>query len=90
MKPEECMERVNTCRTCPQCMTSSDKIKRGKYYCGKTGKNILENIDGYVSKDNLYRILSTYRMTHVLTDNEKNILSELVTAIKDMPNEIDS
>lgn len=53
-------------------------------------ENILENIDGYVSKDNLYRLLSTYRLTHVLTDNEKNILSELAVAIKDMPNEIDS
>lgn len=52
-------------------------------------ENILENIDGYVSKDNLYRLLSTYRKTHVLTDNEKNILSDLSVAIKDMPNEID-
>ena len=47
----------------------------------------LENIDGYVSKDSLYRLLSNYRMTHVLTDNESNILVKIAIAIKDMPNE---
>lgn len=49
--------------------------------------NDLENIDGYVSKDSLYRLLSNYRMTHVLTDNEINILVKIAIAIKDMPNE---
>ena len=49
--------------------------------------NDLENIDGYVSKDSLYRLLATYRMTHVLTDNELNILVKIAIAIKDMPNE---
>lgn len=48
---------------------------------------MLENIDGYVSKDNLYRLLSTYRMTHVLTDNEQNLLVKIAIAIKDMLNE---
>ena len=48
---------------------------------------MLENIDGYVSKDNLYRLISTYRKTHILTDNELNILNEITVAIKDMPNE---
>lgn len=47
----------------------------------------LENIDGYVSKDNLYRLLSTYRMTNILTDREISILGEITVAIKDMPNE---
>ena len=47
----------------------------------------LENIDGYVSKDSLYRLLSNYRMTNVLTDRERSILEEITMAIKDMPNE---
>lgn len=46
-----------------------------------------ENIDGYVSKDNLYRLLSTYRMTHMLTDKEQELLVKIAIAIKDMPNE---
>ncbi len=49
--------------------------------------NDLENIDGYVSKDSLYRLLSTYRMTNILTDREISILDEITVAIKDMPNE---
>lgn len=49
--------------------------------------NDLENIDGYVSKDSLYRLLSNYRMTHVLTDKEQNMLVKIAIAIKDMPNE---
>lgn len=53
-----------------------------KYAC--TG---LENIDGYVSKDSLYRLLSNYRMTNVLTDRENSILEEITIAIKNMPNE---
>lgn len=48
--------------------------------------NDLENIDGYVSKDSLYRLLSTYRMTNILTDREISILDEITVAIKDMPN----
>ena len=48
---------------------------------------MLENIDGYVSKDSLYRLLSNYRMTHVLTDSEQNMLVKIAIAIKDMPNE---
>ena len=52
-----------------------------KYTC--TG---LENIDGYVSKDSLYRLLSNYRMTNELTDRERSILEEITMAIKDMPN----
>ena len=50
----------------------------------------LENIDGYVSKDSLYRLLSNYRMAHVLTRNEEDLLREITVAIKDMPNEIDT
>lgn len=46
-----------------------------------------ENIDGYVSKDNLYRLLATYRMTHMLTDKEQELLVKIAIAIKDMPNE---
>ena len=46
-----------------------------------------ENIDGYVSKDNLYRLLSTYRMTHMLTDKEQELLVKIAIEIKDMPNE---
>ena len=46
----------------------------------------LENIDGYVSKDSLYRLLSNYRMTNILTDREQSILREISIAIKDMPN----
>lgn len=48
---------------------------------------MLENIDGYVSKDNLYRLLANYRMTHALTDSEQNLLVKIAIAIKDMPNE---
>lgn len=48
---------------------------------------MLENIDGYVSKDSLYRLLSTYRMTHMLTDKEQELLVKIAIAIKDMPNE---
>lgn len=48
---------------------------------------MIENIDGYVSKDSLYRLLSTYRMTHMLTDKEQNMLVKIAIAIKDMPNE---
>lgn len=48
---------------------------------------MLENIDGYVSKDSLYRLLATYRMTHVLTDKEQELLVKIAIAIKDMPNE---
>lgn len=47
----------------------------------------LENIDGYVSKDNLYRLLSTYRRTNILTDRERSIIHDIIIAIKDMPNE---
>lgn len=47
----------------------------------------IENIDSYVSKDSLYRLLSNYRMTNVLTDREKDILKDITIAIKDMPNE---
>ena len=46
-----------------------------------------ENIDGYVSKDNLYRLLATYRMTNILTDKEQELLVKIAIAIKDMPNE---
>lgn len=49
----------------------------------------LENIDGYVSKDNLYRLLSNFRISHVLTEEEKDLIREITIAIKDMPNEID-
>lgn len=42
MTPDECKKRVNICRMCPQCTTSSNKINRGKYYCGKVGTNILD------------------------------------------------
>lgn len=49
--------------------------------------NDLENIDGYVSKDSLYRLLSTYRRTNILTDRERSILHDIIIAIKDMPNE---
>ena len=48
---------------------------------------MLENIDGYVSKDNLYRLLATYRRTNVLTDKEQELLVKIAIAIKDMPNE---
>lgn len=48
---------------------------------------VSENIDGYVSKDSLYRLLSNYRMTNVLTDREQSILDDITVAIKDMPNE---
>lgn len=47
----------------------------------------LENIDGYVSKDNLYRLLSNFRISHGLTEKEKDLLREITIAIKDMPNE---
>ena len=46
-----------------------------------------ENIDGYVSKDSLYRLLSNYRRTHVLTEKERSIVHDIIVAIKDMPNE---
>ena len=49
----------------------------------------LENIDGYVSKDNLYRLLSNIRMRNVLTEKEQDLLRKILVAIKDMPNEID-
>lgn len=42
MTPDECTKRVNTCRICPQCIASSGKINRGKYYCSKTGTNIFD------------------------------------------------
>jgi len=51
-------------------------------------KMALENIDGYVSKDSLYRLLSNYRMAHVPTGNEEDLLREITVAIKDMPNEL--
>lgn len=47
----------------------------------------MENIDGYVSKDSLYRLLSNYRRAHVLTEKEKSIVDDIIVAIKDMPNE---
>lgn len=47
----------------------------------------IENIDGYVSKDSLYRLLSNYRRTHVLTEKERSIVHDIIVAIKDMPNE---
>ena len=46
----------------------------------------LENIDGYVSKDNLYRLLSNFRMRNVLTEEETDLLRKITAAIKDMPN----
>jgi len=46
-----------------------------------------ENIDGYVSKDNLYRMLSRFRMKHLLSEREQNILLEISKEIKNMPNE---
>lgn len=48
---------------------------------------MIKNIDGYVSKDNLYRLISNYRMTHALTDSEQNLLVKIAIAIKDMENE---
>ena len=47
----------------------------------------IENIDGYVSKDNLYRLLSNFRMRNVLTEEETDLLRKITVAIKDMPNE---
>lgn len=49
----------------------------------------LENIDGYVSKDSLYRLLSTYRMTNILTDREASIVesrkaAEMLQAMKEL------
>lgn len=50
---------------------------------------ILENIDGYVSKDSLYRLLSNFRMRNILTEKEEDLLGKITVAIKDMRNEID-
>jgi len=49
----------------------------------------LENIDGYVSKDNLYRMLSNFRTINMLTEREEDMLRQIVMKIKDMPNEIE-
>ena len=48
-----------------------------------------ENIDGYVSKDSLCRLLSNIRMRNVLTEKEVDLLRKISVAIKAMPNEID-
>ena len=47
--------------------------------------NEKETIDGYVSKDNLYRLLSNYRMRNVLTERETDLLRKITEEIKDMP-----
>lgn len=60
-----------------------------KYGAWTTYKVAKENIDGYVSKDNLYRLLSNIRMRNVLTEKEVDLLRKISAAIKDMPNEID-
>lgn len=60
-----------------------------KYNVWTTYKVAKENIDGYVSKDNLYRLLSNIRMRNVLTEKEVDLLRKISAAIKDMPNEID-
>ena len=51
--------------------------------------DILENIDGYVSKDSLYRLLSRFRTMNILTEHEKDMLRQLTIEIKNMPNEIE-
>jgi len=51
--------------------------------------SILENIDGYVSKDSLYRMLSNFRKKNLLTEHEQDMLSEISEEIKNMPNEIE-
>ena len=51
--------------------------------------SILENIDGYVSKDSLYRMLSNFRTMNMLTEREQDMIRQLALKIKDMPNEIE-
>lgn len=46
-----------------------------------------ENIDGYVSKDSLYRMLSNFRMKNLLTEREQDMIREISKEIKNMPNE---
>jgi len=46
-----------------------------------------ENIDGYVSKDSLYRMLSNFRTINTLTEREEDMILQIVMKIKDMPNE---
>lgn len=49
-----------------------------------------ESIDGYVSKDNIYRLISTqFLFDPTLTDHERELIVKIGIAIKDMPNEID-
>jgi hypothetical protein len=49
-----------------------------------------ENIDGYVSKDNIYRLIATqFLFDPTLTDHERELIVKIGIAIKDMPNEID-
>lgn len=48
---------------------------------------MLENIDGYVSKDSLYRMLSNFRIMNMLTEREEDMIREIVITIKNMPNE---
>ena len=51
--------------------------------------SILENIDGYVSKDSLYRMLSRFRTMNILTEHEQDMLRQISEEIKNMPNEIE-
>ena len=48
---------------------------------------MLENIDGYVSKDSLYRMLSKFCIMNMLTEREEDMIREIVITIKNMPNE---
>lgn len=48
-----------------------------------------ESIDGYVSKDNIYRLIATqFLFDPTLTDHERELIVKIGIAIKDMPNEI--
>ena len=78
---DEC--EVNWWRFCPRC--GSKMLLR--IIRRKKKMTDIENIDGYVSKDSLYRLLSNYRMTHVLTEKERSIVHDIIVAITDMPNE---
>lgn len=48
-----------------------------------------ESIDGYVSKDNIYRLIATqFLFDSTLTNHERELIVKIGIAIKDMPNEI--